>query len=226
VDRRQRSFVVFHDQHEHPFRRTGQSSDRRRSEMMTCIVLRLVRSRRLRRRGRAVLTAALGGLVALTGCSVSGLGFRADERVHITAPTDRSTVLFPIEIAWTAHDVAVGEGAGLYGVFIDTAPPAHDDGPADLLGETGRQICATEATSADGAPTAGAVTLQVLARCPATLAQRGMYLTTSTALSVSALPAGQRQSGLHTATIVLLDRAGRRDGESAFATSFRVKAAP
>lgn len=154
---------------------------------------------------RLVAGAVALGLTA--SCAAQGLAFRQDKRVDIVAPRDRAEVSLPFEVRWTVRDFDVeGPGSGSFGLLIDRAPPAPgrtlesmvDDEPGCL--------------PAEGCPDADY------------LAERGIFKTKRTSHVVERLRdvgvEGRRER--HEVTIVLLDRAGRRLGESAFSVEFEV----
>lgn len=157
------------------------------------------------------LLAVLAAL-ACTACVPQGLAFRLDDRLTITAPQDRAEVTLPVTLQWQVEDFAVVEpgagvrkDAGYFAVFVDTAPVP----PGKTLAHVARNDagCRVEA----GCPDA------------AYLAARGIYTTTETQLVLEQLPRGEEdRRERHTATIVLMDAAGERIGESAFEVVFEV----
>jgi hypothetical protein len=151
-------------------------------------------------------------VLTCTGCVPQGLAFRLDDRLTITAPQDRDVVSLPVTITWEVEDFAVvepgtqpREGAGYFAVFVDRAPVP----PGETLAHVARDDtgCREDA----GCPDAEY------------LAARGVHTTTATSLVLDQLPRGEEgRRERHTATIVLLDGAGRRLGESAFDVAFEV----
>jgi hypothetical protein len=149
---------------------------------------------------RRLLTVAVLA-AALPSCGVSGLSFVQDHRVSILSPDDRAEVTLPVTIDWEAKDFD-----GTYAVFVDRAPVP------------------------------GGKTLEWLARnddyckdtpgCPDEqwFVDRNVYVTDKTQLTLERLPELNRdeQRETHEVTIVLLDRDGRRVGESAFGVELRV----
>lgn len=161
---------------------------------------------------RAVRGLALLAVLTCTACIPQGLAFRLDDRLTITAPQDRAAVSLPLTIDWDIEDFAVvepggapREDAGYFAVFVDRAPVP----PGESLAHVARDDTGCRTDPA----------------CPDTeyLVARGIYTTTDTQLVLEQLPRGD-QGGRerHTATIVLLDAAGVRLGESAFDVDFEV----
>jgi hypothetical protein len=164
------------------------------------------------------IRAALGLLmaVALSGCAVSGLSFRIDDRLQILRPADREEVSLPVTIEWDIDDFEVVKpdgsedpGRGYFGVFVDRAPQP----PGETVEWFAKDddSCRVE----DGCPD------------KQYLADRGVHTTTETQFVVETLPpppsdqVARRE--LHEVTIVLLDGNGRRIGESAFTAEFEVQ---
>ena len=156
---------------------------------------------------------ALVSIVAallLPGCAVNGLAFVEDTRVDIVRPEDRSEVALPVTIDWTVEDFDVGRGRGAFGVLIDRAPPR----PGRTLAWLFRGDVACKGANAQ------------LCSSRRFLEERAIYTTTETSLRV---PQVRRLAGndagrvLHEATVILLDRQGRRIGESAWTVQFEVE---
>ena len=152
------------------------------------------------------MSAALLVLVVLAGCSqfgVEGLALRIDRSLSITAPANRSRVDTPLHVEWT--DTASRPG-GSYLVLIDRSPMPP--------GETIRWFAKGDADCAT-TPT-----------CPDELylARRGVTVATSTSVDITIVPPlkGSREGAFHELTIVRLDAEGRRDGEMAAVTQFKV----
>jgi hypothetical protein len=155
---------------------------------------------------RAWLLAALVFVTA--GCGTQGLSFVQDKRVDITTPRERSKVALPVTVAWTAKDVH-----GSFAVLVDQAPPRPGKtlpwlfrGMDSCRGETGRQLCATQAF----------------------LAGRNVFRTTDTHFSVdhvNRFTGNDRRRQFHEVTVVLLDAQGRRVGEGAWSVQFEVERA-
>lgn len=135
------------------------------------------------------------------GCGES-VAFVRDERVTIESPTALQRVQTPFEIRWSDR----GPDPAGYAVFIDRDPI----GPGTALRDLAEDAC-------DGR--SGCDT-------PAFYASRGIHVTTETRAAVSTLTplggtGGRSKHRVHQATIVLLDRAGRRDGEASWSVEFR-----
>jgi hypothetical protein len=161
----------------------------------------------------AVVVALIG---AGMGCRTEGLAFRADERIEIVSPRDRSTVKLPVDLRWTVEDFrATGRDgsdttdSGYFGVFLDTSPIP----PGETLDYVAR----------------GDVSCRKSAGCPDEryLAERGIRTTTATSMRLETLRDNRpidRPSAPddHEITIVLLNGQGERIGESAFKVEFRL----
>lgn len=162
---------------------------------------------------RALLrgTSALA-LLASTACLPQDLAFRVDERVMIIEPRNREIVSLPVTVRWEVENFEVvqqpeapRDGAGYFAVFVDQSPMPPGKTVAWLVKDD--RSC----DPSDGCPDAEY------------LRERGVYLSTDTQVLVEELP--QRRDGRrerHTATVVLLDGAGRRIGESVFFVDFEV----
>ena len=146
----------------------------------------------------------------LPGCAVRGLAFVEDTRIDIVRPKDRSEVRLPVTLRWTVEDFAVGAGRGSFAVLVDRAPPRPGKTLAWLFrGDVG---CKGAAAARCGAPEF--------------LADRSIFTTTDTSLTLNRVPrlaGNESQRQLHEATLVLLDGAGRRVGESAWSVQFEVE---
>lgn len=168
--------------------------------------------RRLRASWLVLLVAG-----ALPGCAVNGLAFQQDQRLHFEAPSYRQKVHLPFTIRWSMDDFRVtgpsserGTDAGYFEVLFDVGPQPPD---------TGLDYFARDDKSCESR-----------AGCPDRhyLAQQGVYTTTNDYFTVRHLaPApgvdiGRGRPDIHDVTIVLLDGAGKRIGESAWSTSFEI----
>lgn len=172
------------------------------------------RHTRVTRHGTRVAIAALLAL-ALPACGVSGLNFRQDERVEITAPGDRAEVSLPVTVTWRVRDFEVTgpdgrdrPDAGYFGVFVDRAPQPPDKTQAWLTRDD--TSCGTPAACRD----------------PEYLAQLNVHSTTDIRFVIQRLvepsSTAQRRREFHEVTIVLLNGRGERIGESAFVRQFEV----
>jgi hypothetical protein len=121
-------------------------------------------------------------------------------------------VRLPVDLTWTIRDFTVknspsGRG-GAFAVFVDRAPVP----PGKTLSWLAREDASCTTTPG----------------CPDTayLAKLGVYRTTATHLTITALPPTDPTSQTpdrHEATIILLDDNGKRIGETAFVVTFKVK---
>jgi hypothetical protein len=162
----------------------------------------------LPRRARAIAVGlAAVASILLSGCVPQGLSFRVDDRVDITAPKDRAEVTLPVTVSWTVRDFTVDKSGapgakdtGYFGVFVDRAPQP----PGKPLSWVARKDRTCRAS--DGCPD------------DEYLAARGIYSTTDTHITFEQLPrpSNDHQKERHSITVVLLDPAGKRIGESAF----------
>ena len=153
---------------------------------------------------RIALLVAIASLVS--GCGVSGLAFRQDDRLTFVTPDDRAEVTLPVTVTWEVDDFDVGDGAGSFAVFVDRAPQP----PGKTLAWLARDDDSCRAD--DG--------------CPGTdwFAERDVFPTTDTELTIERLPAatdGRRE--LHEVTVVLLDEQGRRVGETGWTLELQVE---
>lgn len=154
-------------------------------------------------------------LLLLAGCVPQGLAFRVDDRLTFTSPKDRAEVTLPLTVSWTMRDFTVvdpggtpaGEQSGYFAVFIDQAPQPPGK-PLSWLARKDRTCRA-----ANGCPDAEY------------LAARHVFSTTDTHITFAQLPrpAESSHKERHTITVVLLDPAGKRIGESAFEIAVTVK---
>lgn len=151
----------------------------------------------------------------VTGCTLD-VSFVEDERVTVVAPTDRSTVRQPVEVAWefTGFDITGPGGVeaddrGFFAVFVDRHPVQ----PGKLL-----------SSIADDDPTC-----RRSPDCPdeAYFNSMGVFTTTDTVLVLPPLVDTRPRerpdtSDWHEVTVVLVSPVGRRIGESAFSVRFVV----
>lgn len=152
--------------------------------------------------GRRLLAAlpVLAAVVALSACSITGLDFRADDRLTITTPPDRSAVTVPFDVDWTLSERQPAEQQ--FAVLVDASPPRPGAPITDLLPPSQQNTSACDAACQSAA-----------------LAARGVYVTSATSQEIPVLP---RPTGVsadrarrHTITVVVLDDHGRRVGEVA-----------
>ena len=151
---------------------------------------------------RRVVALALGVAVcvSLSGCSVSGLDFRADDRLTITQPADRTGVTVPFPVTWTLSDPRPNEDS--FAVLVDVSPPRPGTPITELLPEDQRNLEACDAACQTAA-----------------LAARGVLLTSGNEVLIPALPrptgVSEEQAKRHRITVIALDEEGRRTGELA-----------
>lgn len=156
------------------------------------------------------VTAVVCTLV-LAGCGAGNLQFKNDHRLSFAAPAEREHVEAPLTIRWSMRDfTTVGldgsatKDRGVFAVFVDRPPmPAGKNLKWLTRSDKG---CERDP------------------RCPDLqyLSDRGVHVTTKTALTLDVLPqladaAGDEQ---HYINIVLLDGTGRRIGESGWYRPF------
>jgi len=173
----------------------------------------MVRSAPWRRLALLVVT-----LVTASGCGLthlSDLNFRVDNRLHFTSPKDRATVGRPLTVTWTIRDFRVaGPGseppskdAGYFAVFLDRAPIKPE--------QTMRVIGNNDPTCKNDP------------KCPDRqyLNEHFVFTTTAMQLRLTEIPTvlGNREKlQQHTITVVLMDTAGHRIGESAWELDVRL----
>lgn len=174
----------------------------------------------IRRNSRVIrhgsrLTVVILIVLALPSCGVSGLNFRQDERLTITAPGDRAKVDLPVTVEWriddfevTGKDGSVRPDAGYFGVFVDRAPQPPEKTQEWLVRDDTNCRAAAICRDRDY------------------LAQLNINSTTETSFVIERLPQptsdAQRRREFHEVTIVLLNGRGERIGESAFVRQFEV----
>lgn len=155
---------------------------------------------------RCVVAALIActAVLVLTTCGTSGLAFREDTSVEILSPKSRSIVDLPLDLRWKLNPGS--RSVHSFGVFVDRGPMPPGRTMAHLAKDD--EVCRRISTCPD----------------EAWLSARNIYTTRSTSLTVAALPdtRDERDPGreAHEVTIVLLDEAGMRIGESAFFVEF------
>jgi hypothetical protein len=142
-----------------------------------------------------------------TGCAKAPL-FVVNHDVRITTPSQMATVSAPVHVSW--RTTKLPSTATQYLVFIDT-PPIHP-------GQSVRAIASGDSSciAAAGCPNA------------AYLAARDIFLTRQQSATIPFIAAlngieGHDALPIHEVTVILIDRAGRRVGEYAYTTQFRVR---
>lgn len=163
--------------------------------------------------GAFALMLVLTLVLTSAGCG-HDLQFVADHRLHVDTPRPRHLVTVPVTIAWHSRKFTVlgptgdhRRDRGYFAVFLDRAPmPADRD--LRWFARNDRTCRATEG-------------------CPSTdyLSRRRVFTTTDPSITFEHLPLPASHKGVedHTVTIVLLDGAGRRIGESAWHVDFRYR---
>jgi hypothetical protein len=145
----------------------------------------------------ALLATACGG----------GLLFANDTSVRIVSPRNLATVSTPVQLRWVTKILPASPL--MYAAFVDILP-VHP----------GQNLRSLAGASCSGVP--GCVDLAWLNR-------HSVYLTSQPGLDLDTLPIlgtpkGERD--IHTVTIVLVDKAWRRSGESAWSVSFALRPTP
>ena len=156
-----------------------------------------MRARNLRRWAWLAVIAPL-----TSGCALNGLAFAEDTRVKIDAPAAEATVRLPFDVRWHADGFD-----GTYLVVFDRSPMRP--------GQTLQSLVAHD-DPCRSRPS-----------CPDRqwLADHSLYLTSATHVRIDDLAeerTTKRAKDRHQLTVVLLDRSGRRVGESAFIREFIV----
>lgn len=162
--------------------------------------------------GRGLVLAVL--LLTAAGCRTTGLDFVVDDRLAVTAPTDRELVRAPVTVEWEAEDFAlVGldgsatREAGAYQLLIDRDPQPPGESAAWFA--RGDETCRPDA----GCPDAEYLLL------------RGVVVletTTAYTLPIFPQPARTDRREFHEVTVILLDGQGNRIGEGAVTRQFEL----
>lgn len=163
------------------------------------------------KRRAGLLVAALA--VLTSSCGVSNLAFFSDHRLRFVSPGPRALVKLPVTIRWKMRDFSVvapgtppvSSRSGYFAVFVDRAPVR----PGQTVAAVADRAC----RRTPGCVNAGY------------LADRGVYTTTSDSLTLTEIANlnTYEKTQTHEATVVVLDSAGRRIGESAWYLDFRVR---
>ena len=154
-------------------------------------------------RGFRVYVAAAGVVASAlldAGCG-GGLNFSHDARLSIIGPRSLSTVSTPVHLRWTGR-LPTGSTTK-YAVFVD-ALPVH---PGQNLRSLAGKVCAHAPGCVDAA----------------WLNRHFVFLTGGNQLELGALPilgTAKADRDMHTATIVLVNSAWTRLGESAWSVTF------
>ena len=152
-----------------------------------------------------VLTVALALATLVSGCALRGVAYRQDDRLSFTSPDDRSEVTLPVTVRWEVEDFDVPD-EGSFAVFVDRAPQP----PGKTLAWLARNDDSCRAE--DGCPDAS------------WFADRDVFQTTETSFVIERLPArDDERREFHEVTVVLVDRDGRRVGETGWTIEFQVE---
>lgn len=161
------------------------------------------------------MVAVLSALPVASCANLSQLAFTQDRRLTFISPVSRELVQLPLTLRWTMDDFRIvkprseapAESAGYFAIFVDT-PPIK---PGQTLNDI-----AEDDTACSQDP-----------KCPDRqyLTDRGIYQTTKTAFTLTLVPPLPTADDvqLHDVTVVLLDSAGHRIGESAWHTEFKLR---
>jgi hypothetical protein len=178
-------------------------------------------TRRLSQEAPVRLRLAAGAVAAVLGLSGCGLthlhdlSFRVDERLTFTSPESRATVRQPVTVSWTMRDFRVAalgtappsDDAGYFAVFVDRTPIKP--------GQTMKSVAGDD------------LACQSDPKCPnrSYLRQHLVFTTTETSLKLPLIPdltGIKADVQLHRITVVLMDTAGHRIGESAWERDVRI----
>lgn len=142
------------------------------------------------------------------GCAVRGLAFDNDHRLAFVTPKSRETVDLPVTIRWRAPEIERDDVDGpFFAVFVDRDPVR----PGQSLRAVADDVC----KRTKGCPDA------------AYLRDRFVFVTSQEAVTLTALPlrSGTRTGGrqTHEVVVILVDKQGKRIGETAFRREFVVE---
>ena len=144
------------------------------------------------------MPAALAVALAGSGCSVSHLDLVNDHRLHFVTPANRSHAHLPVQFSWTMTGYPA---ASSFALFVDRAPVR----PGQRL-----DAIASGDRTCDHPPGCDN---------PTYFAAHQVYTTTAERFTldhVDTLSGNRQGQQLHQVTIILVDSAGRRVGESAW----------
>jgi hypothetical protein len=161
---------------------------------------------------RALVAAAVVGMLpVVTSC---GLQFRNDHRLSFITPRENQKVSVPFPVRWRMSDFLVTglrqgpttSRTGYFALFVDRTPI-----------KPGQTIAAVNADDPSCHDTRACLT-------PSYLAEKGVYTTTKTAVRLTEVAdlSNHESEQYHTATVVLMNTAGRRIGESAWSVEFKM----
>jgi len=139
-----------------------------------------------------------------SGCAVTGVAYRTDDRLTFVTPEDRADVTLPVTVRWEVKDFSVPTD-GSFAVFVDRAPQPRGK-PLRWLARDD-DGCREE----NGCPDA------------AWYAERNVYPTTELGITLDQLPArADDRREFHEVTVVLLDPDQRRIAETGWSIEFEV----
>jgi hypothetical protein len=165
------------------------------------------------------MVAMLGVAMAMTGCAfghLDELQFRVDNRLDFVSPEPRAEVKQPVTITWRMDDFRVvspdsaeppSRESGYFAIFVDRAPVKPGKTLRGIVG--GEDYCRQNPKCTSRAE----------------LRQYGVFTTAETSYKFPRLPdllSNDEDVQLHSFTIVLMDTAGRRIGESAWRLELRI----
>jgi hypothetical protein len=162
----------------------------------------------------AVLATGLVIVGAPDNFALRGLTLTKDERVHITSPHSGALVEMPLTIRWR-HDAGVLPRGGAFAVFVDRPPVRPGRGLRALIDDRCTDRISTPCPPDVRAGKRGAMT--------AYLADLGIHLTTRSPLVLGQLPEAAGKRNVHEVSIVVVDSAWRRLGESVYFVEFAVQ---
>ena len=148
-----------------------------------------------------------------SSCGVSNLAFFTDSRLHFVSPKARSTARLPVTISWRISDFSVvppgtlpvSSRSGYFALFVDRAPMRP--------GQTVAAVADRQCRRTPGCVNAGY------------LADRGIYTSSQDSLTLNEIANLNSYQSVqtHEVTVVVIDSAGRRIGESAWYLDFRMR---
>jgi hypothetical protein len=166
---------------------------------------------------RRLVVALVSTVIAtssLSGCRVSGLQMRVDDRLAFVSPEAGRRAQLPVTVRWsmrgfTPSGLDRGRAAdrGAFAVFVDRTPMSVGADLRSLAG--GDQACRRDP------------------RCPdlGYLAERDVLVTTEPTITLARVPKADDGVGdeQHSITVVLVDGSGHRIGESAWYLPFTTR---
>lgn len=153
-------------------------------------------------KGRRSLLTVLTLLSLLTSCATSGLAFRQDDRLQLVELRDRDTITLPYQLDFT-FDGELPAPATAFAVLVDWTPPAPGDALTELFDDD--PACSGPLGCPDGY-----------------LERNRIHVVTDGPVMITDVPAGNGRGDFHEVTVVLVDDAGRRVGETSAFARFEV----